>query len=599
MPQIIHCLYCQQKNRIPSRSTAQPAKVTRCGKCRQTISPLDSKELITAFQLRLSRLDTLDGEALFGALQEIQERLYEPMHLSFIGNFSVGKSNIINSLLGEAIAPTNVNPSTAVICYFRYGPRQEVNFHYRNGHVEKGGLEGFKRFSDHNKMTKEERERLLDVDHVDVFYPCEILRDIVIVDTPGFGTLREQDDESTRIHLREADVVCWVFDATKLATRDEIERITALKEGFHSAFALVNKCDEVAPYERKALIRRAKGLVGDHFDNILLYSADLVIEAMTTKPDKEDCLLLTMDLKANVTERSHNNTERLRNERAIRELQALGKNYIRELKRQEGVIDELRKIFLVVMKEHLDGIKDELLTDAQHELSMLERRLDQNIKSNQNKFQRAFKVTSGFFSNDYEFKENELTKFYDAMIDGFSKCYEPWLAFLESMNERIVNAVEPVNKLWNEAYNNTDPIHNKIDKFTEQRVDTWLINLALGLALICTDNQHFAGSNDLTMISFYRTLTELVHNTIINYINNMSSNDTHQLLQNCTCNDIILSTIKSQFIESDESFILNPINKSYDKFSKNLADDFDAVMQQVGNVKTWLEQLTNHNTIQF
>src|SRR5690606_28725200 len=64
-----------------------------------------------------------------------RERLARPLSIAIMGEFSAGKSTFVNALLGEAVAPMGVLPTTTTINVFRRGTGGGARIHYRDGRV--------------------------------------------------------------------------------------------------------------------------------------------------------------------------------------------------------------------------------------------------------------------------------------------------------------------------------------------------------------------------------------------------------------------------------------------------------------------------------
>jgi len=55
------------------------------------------------------------------------------LRVTVLGEFSTGKSTLINALLGEHLLPTRVTPTTAVITKLVHGPEYTALVHYADG----------------------------------------------------------------------------------------------------------------------------------------------------------------------------------------------------------------------------------------------------------------------------------------------------------------------------------------------------------------------------------------------------------------------------------------------------------------------------------
>src|SRR5579863_4837812 len=141
--------------------------------------------------------------------RELLARLADDrFELAVVGQFSRGKSTLMNALLGGAYLPTGTLPMTSVITSVRYGSRPRV-FVRRAG----GGLPIETSLADLDRFVAQssiERETLR-VESVDVEVPAELLRlGFFFVDTPGIGSAIRANTATTTQFLPHADAVVFV-----------------------------------------------------------------------------------------------------------------------------------------------------------------------------------------------------------------------------------------------------------------------------------------------------------------------------------------------------------------------------------------------------
>jgi len=65
-------------------------------------------------------------EPLDSELSALEARLGEPVRVAVVGRVKAGKSTVVNALLGQAVAPTDVSECTKLVNWFRYGQPQRV-----------------------------------------------------------------------------------------------------------------------------------------------------------------------------------------------------------------------------------------------------------------------------------------------------------------------------------------------------------------------------------------------------------------------------------------------------------------------------------------
>jgi small GTP-binding protein len=145
------------------------------------------------------------------ALADSIDQLEEPFLLVVVGEFNAGKSAFINALLGQPVLEEGVTPTTARIGLLRRG--EEVT-----REVTAAGLEG---------LTA----------------PSEVLRDLVIVDTPGTNAVLREHEELTRDFVPRADLVLFVTSSDRPFTESERAFLEAIRAWGKKVVVVVNKAD--------------------------------------------------------------------------------------------------------------------------------------------------------------------------------------------------------------------------------------------------------------------------------------------------------------------------------------------------------------------
>lgn len=126
--------------------------------------------------------------------------------LPFIGQFTAGKSKLINHILGEEILPTATNETTAYLTYISYGERRAV-INYTDGTSEEISIEAV-----HDLDQNSAKHQTKKVKDIDVTLPVDLLKSgLVIADTPGVNTVLSQHVEITENLLNTAQYVVYVL----------------------------------------------------------------------------------------------------------------------------------------------------------------------------------------------------------------------------------------------------------------------------------------------------------------------------------------------------------------------------------------------------
>jgi small GTP-binding protein len=181
---------------------------------------LEEKALLESLAAEIRALSYEELEKKLNVARENLENLFS---IVFIGEFSTGKSSIINALLGERILPEGITPTTNKITILKYGEIKEE--YQENGNYY-------------------------------VSIPEKKLKGFFIVDTPGTNVTLEQHERITQEFIPKADIVFFVIGAERAVTGSEAKLIRFIKEDWlKNIVFILNKTDIAEdPNELKKLI---------------------------------------------------------------------------------------------------------------------------------------------------------------------------------------------------------------------------------------------------------------------------------------------------------------------------------------------------------
>nr|WP_234391472.1 dynamin family protein [Nocardia suismassiliense] len=173
-------------------------------------------------------------------LAECAGRLDQPLRVALAGSLKAGKSTLLNSLVGQDIAPTDATECTRVVTWYRYGSTPSVTAHAGDGAranvvVRRGGGTHGLTF-DLDRLTWN-APAPREVDHLEVEWPAAALADTTIIDTPGTSSLsREVSQRTARLLTPEgkqsiavpgADAVVYLLRRLDAADVRFLERVGA------------------------------------------------------------------------------------------------------------------------------------------------------------------------------------------------------------------------------------------------------------------------------------------------------------------------------------------------------------------------------------
>lgn len=189
---------------------------------------------------RTQRLDDIES-----ALQETDLRLV------VIGEFSRGKSMLLNALVGEQILPTNDMQTTAINTFIYGvddGEEPYLEIEKRDGDVERLPWEEHIIEKWGTELDSKHRDARREVDRIVAYSDHPLLQnDLVLIDTPGFQGLLEHHENIAHQAMNEAHVAIWLQATDQLggnASEWEFVRKT-VSRNFEKFITVINKWDKV------------------------------------------------------------------------------------------------------------------------------------------------------------------------------------------------------------------------------------------------------------------------------------------------------------------------------------------------------------------
>lgn len=158
----------------------------------------------------------------------------KPLMICLGGEYSAGKTTLLNNLLGENLLPVAIEECTALPTFVEYGPKPIFTFAGADGAIEV------------------ERENLANVildppansRFLQISLPQNWLRGVELVDLPGSGSLDPLKKGRGQEMLRKADAVIYLFNSRGPAKPD-IANLRLLQSLGKNIFLGVTHWDEV------------------------------------------------------------------------------------------------------------------------------------------------------------------------------------------------------------------------------------------------------------------------------------------------------------------------------------------------------------------
>lgn len=210
-------------------------------------------ELAQVIREGLAAASKAHREVLESALREVSSKLAgDRFNLVVVGQFSRGKSTLMNAVLGKAYLPSGIVPVTSAITAVSYGTRECVVLRAGDsmltGEIPISELANF--------VTEQSNPgNRRGITMAEVQAPVEILRrGFFFVDTPGLGSAVRENTATTLDFLPEADAIVFVTSCDAPLTQAELSYLRECRARVRSLFVVVNKMDLASGSEREQIL---------------------------------------------------------------------------------------------------------------------------------------------------------------------------------------------------------------------------------------------------------------------------------------------------------------------------------------------------------
>ncbi|MEU6380434.1 dynamin family protein [Streptomyces sp. NPDC046909] len=226
------------------------------------------RDILGFFPTVLALLDAEEARTRHRVLGESRERLAsEQFFVVVCGEFRRGKSSLLNALVRRRrLFPVDVDVTTAVVSTLRWGPAERAVVWPLSDPERPGERpEPFEvPLSEvHQYVTEQGNPRnVREVERIEMEAPFAPLKSgLVLVDTPGVGSINPAHTAATRAFLPRADAVLFVGSAVQPLTTVELDFVRHALETcpvIVTAVTMVDKVVDATPVVAQARARIAQ-----------------------------------------------------------------------------------------------------------------------------------------------------------------------------------------------------------------------------------------------------------------------------------------------------------------------------------------------------
>jgi len=183
------------------------------------------------------------------AIETILQRLEAPQYeIAVFGRVNSGKSSLLNYIAGTSVLPVGVTPVTAVPTRLLRGEEAEAVVRFAETGACRIDVADLAQYASEQGNPGNHRR----VTGIEVRLPAPRLREgVVLVDTPGIGSLAAVGSAETFAYLPRCDLGVVLIDAATSLDQEDLTLLRTLYEAGTPAQVLLSKADLLTPEDRR------------------------------------------------------------------------------------------------------------------------------------------------------------------------------------------------------------------------------------------------------------------------------------------------------------------------------------------------------------
>lgn len=334
-------------------------------------------------------------------LKTLREKLAAgTVNFAVIGQFKRGKSSFINALLGKNILPTGVIPLTSIVTIVRYAksPFSKIVFE-DNSHRMLSSFPELRSYI----SEKENPLNVKQVKYAEVGFPNELLnKGIILVDTPGIGSLHLNNTSSAYNYLPKIDAAIFITSSDPAFSEAELQLLEKVSTITSSVFFILNKTDYLSPPD---------------LEQVLAYTRELLLKFYGTN----DIIIFPLSAQKALSGKTTGNDEVL-DKSGIRKFETYLEKYV--VQEREAILNEsIKRQLLSVINEAEMSLELEIRS---YQMSLEE------INSKQQQLQESINY---FSSDNIKFLEEAKTDITNLIL-SYTNRFE---AIKSELSDKISN----------------------------------------------------------------------------------------------------------------------------------------------------------------
>ena len=216
----------------------------------------------------LAKVETLGREFGFASLQESIEICRghlaqdDVVEVGVFGRFKVGKSSLINALVGGAVLPVGVLPVTAIVTRLRYASTERVRVAFLDRterDIPLDQLPGYVTESENPDNRKRVASVLVETSGLSQYPGVEFF------DTPGSGSLHAHNSEVARQWIPRSGLALVAVSADEPLSEADADLIAELRRSVPRLAVVLTKADRLTDAELQQVVAYLRAQLRQRF----------------------------------------------------------------------------------------------------------------------------------------------------------------------------------------------------------------------------------------------------------------------------------------------------------------------------------------------